>query len=139
MIVDDSDARFFSSDYHYVSFVGTPPRDAPWMLKFGGHHLALNVTMFGPDLTFSPFLTGGQPLHIRYEGQDVYITEAKTKTAKALLDRKDVEQKIAALRSDQRARFLQGPGQFSATVAPEGLISMAMSPAQQALLLDAIS
>ncbi len=39
----DSD-NMFGSDLYYISFLGKPSTTAPWMLQFGGHHLALNFT-----------------------------------------------------------------------------------------------
>src|SRR5580698_2442835 len=35
----------FGKDLYYVSILGTPSEKTPWMLQFGGHHLALNITM----------------------------------------------------------------------------------------------
>ena len=38
----------FGRDLFYISFLGKPSVKDPWMLQFGGHHLALNITMVGP-------------------------------------------------------------------------------------------
>ena len=35
----------FGEDEYYLAFVGTPSVTAPWMLQFGGHHLAINLTL----------------------------------------------------------------------------------------------
>jgi hypothetical protein len=37
----------FGSDLYYISFLGKPSTTSPWMLQFGGHHLALNITIAG--------------------------------------------------------------------------------------------
>ena len=37
----------FGNDQYYISFLGTPSEKDPWMLQFGGHHLALNITVAG--------------------------------------------------------------------------------------------
>jgi Protein of unknown function (DUF3500) len=37
----------FGEDEYYLAFVGTPSVTAPWMLQFGGHHLAINLTLAG--------------------------------------------------------------------------------------------
>ena len=37
----------FGSDLYYISFLGQPSTSNPWMLQFGGHHLALNITIAG--------------------------------------------------------------------------------------------
>ena len=37
----------FGRDEYYVSFLGEPSATEPWLLQFGGHHLALNITFAG--------------------------------------------------------------------------------------------
>lgn len=131
-------AANFGSDYYYVSFLGQPSGDAPWMLQFGGHHLAINVTFFGPDASFSPMLTGGEPLRVTVDGQQIYTTEDETKAAQALLDSLDEAQKEQAIRSDTAINLLLGPGEYGTVLAPEGIKGSDLDQAQRALLLDLI-
>src|SRR6185503_19750988 len=35
----------FGEDEYYLAFLGTPSVSAPWMLQYGGHHLAINLTL----------------------------------------------------------------------------------------------
>jgi hypothetical protein len=37
----------FGRDEYFISFLGKPSATAPWMIQFGGHHLALNLTIAG--------------------------------------------------------------------------------------------
>ena len=37
----------FGKDLFFISILGTPSEKSPWMLQFGGHHLALNITIAG--------------------------------------------------------------------------------------------
>lgn len=37
----------FGTDLYYISILGRPSEKDPWMLQFGGHHLALNITIAG--------------------------------------------------------------------------------------------
>src|SRR5438105_2649745 len=41
----------FGENQYYLAFVGTPSVTAPWMLQFGGHHLAINLTLGGSQAT----------------------------------------------------------------------------------------
>lgn len=34
----------FGRDNYYIAFLGAPSLTEPWMIQFGGHHLALNIT-----------------------------------------------------------------------------------------------
>src|SRR3954470_3165524 len=51
----------FGKDLFYVSLLGTPSEKDPWMLQFGGHHLALNITIVGQQGILTPSLTAAQP------------------------------------------------------------------------------
>src|SRR5271167_2922005 len=35
----------FGKDVYYISILGKPSEKDPWMVQFGGHHLALNITI----------------------------------------------------------------------------------------------
>ena len=129
----------FGSEYYYVSFIGEPALDEPWMLQFGGHHLAINATVYGPHITFSPTLTGGQPLHITYEGEDVLITQAELTAADDLLTSLSDEQRALAVRSNSKINLVLGPGEDDVTLAPEGIRATDLTPDQRQLLLTLIS
>ena len=43
------------------AFSGKPSTTEPWMMQFGGHHLAINVTMAGRENVLAPTHTGAQP------------------------------------------------------------------------------
>ena len=61
----------FGSDEYFISFLGEPSTTSGWMFQFGGHHLAINVTIVGDQMTMSPSLTGGQPIDFEWEGKQV--------------------------------------------------------------------
>lgn len=128
----------FGSAYYYVSFLGEPSTSAPWMLQFGGHHLAVNATFNGPDASFAPMLTGGQPLQITYDGEEVFITERETAAAQALMDSLSAEQKAEAVRGATPINLLLGPGEDGTVIAPEGIKGSDLSDAQRTLLLAVI-
>lgn len=129
----------FGEEYYYVSFLGEPATDAPWMLQFGGHHLAINATVHGPDVSFSPMLTGGEPLRITYGGQPVYITADETAAAQAFMDGLDAAQRAQAIRAEEPINLLLGPGAFGTMLAPEGIRGADLTEAQRALLLTVIA
>ena len=61
----------FGKDEFFIAFVGTPSTTAPWMLQFGGHHLAINLTMAGSQATMAPSLPAAQPATFTWEGRTV--------------------------------------------------------------------
>ncbi|MYF18164.1 MAG: DUF3500 domain-containing protein, partial [Gemmatimonadetes bacterium] len=131
-------AMKYGSEYFYAAFLGEPSTTEPWMFQFGGHHLAINATVFGPDVSFSPMLTGGQPLHLRLDGDDIFITQRETAAAQAFMDSLTDEQKGQAVRAEQPIDLLLGPGKYGATVAPEGIKGSELTAMQRTLLLDVI-
>ena len=128
----------FGSDFYFVSFLGEPSTTSPWMLQFGGHHLAINVTFFGADASFSPMLTGGQPIHLSIDGSAVVITERELTAAKAFMDSLSAQERAETIRSDRATNLLLGPGAYGTVVAPEGIGAAGLTPAQQGLLLDIV-
>lgn len=128
----------FGSTNYYVSFLGTPSLQHPWMFQFGGHHLAINATFAGAQASFSPMLTGGQPLTVSYDGQRTYITKEELEAARALLASLNPRQKATAVRGSSAIQLVLGPGEFGTTIAPEGVRGSSLTIPQQQLLLDLV-
>ncbi|MGI9250281.1 MAG: DUF3500 domain-containing protein [Pseudohongiellaceae bacterium] len=129
----------FGTQHYYVAFLGEPSASEPWMFQFGGHHIAINITIYGADLTFSPMLTGGQPLHISYDGEDIFITEEETMAAQAFLDSLTADQKRIAVRGTEAIDLLLGPGKYGTVIAPEGIKGSDLTEAQKQMLISVIS
>jgi Protein of unknown function (DUF3500) len=50
---------------YYISVWGKPNDKDPWGLNFGGHHIALNVTVRGNGISFSPLFIGTDPAQVK--------------------------------------------------------------------------
>src|SRR5882757_8304654 len=61
----------FGKDLYFFSILGTPSESDPWMLQFGGHHLALNITIAGEHGVLTPTLTGAQPSTYTSNGKTI--------------------------------------------------------------------
>jgi Protein of unknown function (DUF3500) len=129
----------FGKDLYYISFLGTPSEKTPWMLQFGGHHLALNVTIAGDQGILTPTLTGAQPALYAVDGKTVRPLGQESDKALALLYSLDDNQKKQAVLSYELADLVLGPGQDGKKIQPEGLEASAMNDKQRAMLLDVIS
>ena len=128
----------YGVDHFYVAILGEPSPTRPWMFQFGGHHLAINVTVYGADVAFSPMLTGGQPLHVEHEGRLTFIVEDEVNAAQALLESLNEEQRAQAVRSDTAIDLLLGPGEYGAKVAREGVKGSDLFEVQRKLLVALI-
>jgi hypothetical protein len=108
------------------------------MLQFGGHHLALNITMAGSKGVLTPTLTGAQPATFQLNGMTVRPLGRESDKALALLESLDEKQRKEAILNYTVPDLVLGPGQDGKKIAPEGLQAAEMNAAQQAMLLDLI-
>lgn len=129
----------FGSGLYYISFLGKPSTTQPWMLQFGGHHLALNITIAGNRGVMTPSLTGAQPATFKVNGQTIRPLGKESDKALALLQTLDANQCQQAILNYRVADLVLGPGQDGKKIAPEGLKVSAMNDKQRALLLDLIA
>jgi hypothetical protein len=128
----------FGRDLFYISILGTPSMKDPWMLQFGGHHLALNITMAGRDGILTPSLTAAQPAKYTVDGKTVRPLGAENDKAFALINALDEGQRKQAILNYKVADLVLGPGQDGKTIQPEGMKCAAMNASQQAMLLDLV-
>jgi hypothetical protein len=128
----------FGRDLYYISFLGTPSATKPWMLQFGGHHLALNITIAGSKGVLTPTLTGAQPALFHLNGETIRPLGRESDKALALLESLSDEQRKQAILGYRVADLVLGPGQDGRKIAPEGLKASAMNDKQRTQLLDLI-
>lgn len=126
----------FGRDLFYISILGKPSAKDPWMLQFGGHHLALNITIVGSEGILTPSLTAAQPAKYTVDGKTVRPLGAENDKAFALINALDEGQRKQAILNYKVADLVLGPGQDGKTIQPEGLKCSAMNASQQAMLLD---
>jgi len=129
----------FGSDLYYISLLGAPSERNIWMLQFGGHHLALNITIDGERGILTPTLTGAQPALYTANGKTVRPLAGESDKAIALLNALDDNQRKQAILSFRLADLVLGPGQDGKTIQPEGLKASAMTDKQRAMLIDVVS
>ena len=131
--------RMFGKDLYYLSILGTPSEKDPWLLQFGGHHLALNITLAGERGVLTPTLTAAQPALYTINNKTVRPLGQESDKAIALLNTLDENQRKQAILGFRLADLVLGPGQDGKTIQPEGLKASAMNERQRAMLLDVIA
>jgi hypothetical protein len=126
----------FGKDEYYLAFLGPPSTTAPWMLQFGGHHLAINVTLVGPNNVMTPSLPAAQPAKYTLDGQSIRPLGKENDKAFALINALDASQKSRAILTYQVNDLVLGPGNDGKVIQPEGIPASALNADQQAMLLD---
>jgi hypothetical protein len=128
----------FADDEYFLAFLGTPSVTAPWMLQFGGHHLAINLTMAGSQATMAPSLPAAQPAIYEFEGRTVRPLGNENDRAFALINALSDAQRQQAIIGSRVADLVLGAGQDGRTIQPEGIRASALTPPQQTMLLDIV-
>jgi hypothetical protein len=128
----------FGEDEYYLAFLGTPSTTAPWMLQFGGHHLAINLTMAASQASMTPSLPAAQPATYTFEGRSIRPLGNENDKAFALINALDDDQRKQAILSYRVSDLVLGPGQDGRTIQPEGIRASALPAAQQTMLFDLV-
>ncbi len=129
--------RFGEAEY-YLAFLGVPSVSAPWMVQFGGHHLAINLTLVGHRATLAPSHTAAQPASYSFEGRTVRPLGNENDRAFALMATLDAAQRSQAILGYSVSDLVLGPGHDGQTIQPEGLRASALSASQQTMLMDLV-
>ncbi len=128
----------FGEAEYYLAFIGTPSMTTPWMLQFGGHHLAINLTMAGTAASMAPSLPAAQPAKYTFEGKEIRPLGRENDKAFELINALDAGQRSQAILGSTVADLVLGPGNDGKVIQPEGLKVSAMTPAQQTMLLGIV-
>ena len=128
----------FGRDEYYLSLMGEPSPTQPWRIQFGGHHLALNVTLRGDRGVLTPSHTATQPASFQFEGKQTRPLGGETDQAFALINALDAAQQKEAILGAVYRDLVLGPGQDGRTLVPEGVKASTFTEAQRALLLGLV-
>ncbi len=134
-----SGAPRFGRDEYYVSFMGKPSATAPWMIQFGGHHLALNLTLAGEQGVLTPSLIAVQPAKFTLNGKTIRPMGRETDKALEFMKALTDEQRKTAILGSQMRDLVLGPGHDGETIQPEGLKASTLNEGQRKLLLELIA
>ena len=128
----------FAEDEFFLAFLGTPSVTTPWMLQFGGHHLAINLTLAGSQATMAPSLPAAQPASYEFEGRTIRPLGNENDRAFALINALSDDQRKQAIIGSRVADLVLGAGQDGRTIQPEGIRASLLTTPQQTMLLDIV-
>jgi uncharacterized protein DUF3500 len=131
---------FGSLKDYFIAVYGEPSATQPFMVQFGGHHLARNLTYHGDKVSQTPQFVGTEPVSFPSGGATVEPLKAEASDLFGLM---------AALTDDQRASaeitsgtfddLLMGPGKDSGTFpAAEGLLVSGLDADRRQMVVAAI-
>ena len=137
----------YGSGVYLIAFLGTPSTTGTWMLQFGGHHLATNITYGNGAVTgATPKFEGVEPLSFTTTNSNVLPSGTtyapmsnEASTMLAMLNGLTAAQKTTAKLSQTFNDVVLGPngnGQFPTTKV--GLPVSSLTADQQALVVAAM-
>src|SRR5207245_586593 len=118
--------------------LGKPSVSDPWMIQFGGHHLAINVTVAGPANVLTPSHTGSQPAMYTFNGQTIRPLGHENDKAFALMNALSPAQQKQAMLNYEVADVVSGPGHDGEVIQPEGVRASGFTASPRNMLLDLI-
>jgi uncharacterized protein DUF3500 len=128
----------FGLDEYYMALLGTPSATTPWMIQFGGHHLAINVTVVGLNSVMTPSLPAAQPAKYTLNGQTIRPLGRENDKGFALINALNAAQQKRAILDYQVTDLVLGPGTDGKVIQPEGILASELDPGQRTLLLDVV-
>ncbi|KOX10276.1 DUF3500 domain-containing protein [Nocardiopsis sp. NRRL B-16309] len=126
----------FDPDAYYIAFYGEPSESAQFMVQFGGHHAAYNITYAGDDVSLSPTLTAIEPMEFEYEGTSYAPLEDSRSTTMAVIDSLSEEELAAAEIGESYDDLLLGPENDGPFPDPEGVLVSDLTQEQQDLVTE---
>jgi len=129
----------FGKQYYWIALIGTPSETDPWQWQWGGHHVTVNATIAGSNLSLTPSFIGVQPAtYTGAEGNPVRPLGDIDDEAFALVNSLDAAQQQAAILGSSSIDLVLGPGEDGRTIQAEGLPASQMTAEQQATFLQLI-
>jgi hypothetical protein len=125
---------------YYIAVYGTPSTTQPFMIQFGGHHLARNLTYNGDKVSQTPQFVGSEPTSFQVDGATVEPVKAEATGIFAIMSGLTADQRTAAqITSGTFDDLLMGPGKDAGNFpAAEGLEVSKLDDTQKQAVMAAI-
>jgi len=126
---------------YYVAVYGTPSTTSPFMVQFGGHHLARTLTYNGDKVSQTPQFVGSEPTSFTVDGATVEPVKAESDSMFALMAGLTADQRTSAeITSGTFDDLLMGPGKDAGNFpTAEGLSVSKLDADQKKLVMTAIT
>jgi hypothetical protein len=149
----EGEPDLFGAALYYFAVFGTPSETEPWMLQYGGHHYAINLTVSGEDNVFTPSFIGVQPSEYTLDQATdlpafVPVDVLGTGTIRPMAEENDLafelinaldpQQQDQAILDYDVSGLVLGPDENVRVLEPEGIPASEMTADQRALLLNVI-
>jgi hypothetical protein len=136
----DANPGDFSKGFYYISFLNAPSATSGWMLQFGGHHAAANISFNGGKvLSPTPEFKGVEPAdYVDKGGRKCQPLTQEHDAFAALLASLSADELAAAKVAGPFPDVVLGPGKDNNWPAKAGIKAGGLTALQQSLVLKAM-
>ena len=127
-------------DLYWISLFGNPAKDAVWGWQLDGHHLALNISVVGNDVSVRPAFMGANPTIYpdgKFAGWNILFSEDE-KGMHLFESLNDAQRAKAIISNKSPEDLIAGPGKGDRLKERQGLPASEMTQSQQRLLRQLI-
>ncbi|WP_433832865.1 DUF3500 domain-containing protein [Actinoplanes sp. CA-015351] len=136
-VLGQNETQYGQANYHIVLY-GEPSADQPWTLQFGGHHVAVHVSLGGNVISVSPHFSGTQPVSYELDGKTIRPLGEESDVVFPLVASITADQQTTAQLSGKFNDLVMGPGTDTGYPAQEGISYTKLTTAQQTQVKDLI-
>ena len=122
--------------HYFVSLWGTPGGVDPWGLKFEGHHISLNLSVYGTKFSLTPLFFGTDPSEVhttKYAGLRV-LSKEEDYGFRLINSLTKEQQAVATLSKEVPADIITNPGSEQRITTYSGIKGSSLTPKQKVLL-----
>jgi hypothetical protein len=125
---------------YFIAVYGTPSPTEPFMVQFGGHHLARNLTYNGDRVSQTPQFVGSEPPSFVVDGATIEPVRPEATAMFGVMAGLTPEQRTGAqITSGTFDDLVMGPGKDSGVFpASEGLLVSQLDDTQKQAVMAAI-
>ncbi|MCB9464279.1 MAG: DUF3500 domain-containing protein [Candidatus Eisenbacteria bacterium] len=128
----------YSKDLYFISFLNSPSTSSPWMLQYGGHHIAVNIAYNGATIGGTPMFVGVEPTSWT-NGLATATLENEHDALAAMLAGLSASELSQAALSGSFSDVVLGPGRDGEfPLTPSGIACSNLTASQQELVLTAM-
>jgi len=132
------DRSRFSAENYWLAFFGEPSDQSPWGWQFGGHHLAVNVTVADGRSYLSPTFLGIEPATFVDGNATVAPLNPFADAGRAAISSLDAGTRAEATLASRPNGVQTGAGRDGVVPEIQGAAAGDWSAEQQQVLLDAV-
>ncbi|MEV6342860.1 DUF3500 domain-containing protein [Actinoplanes sp. NPDC051851] len=129
----------YGSGHYWIRILGSPSAGEIWTVQYGGHHLGINLTLRGDQMTMAPSFWGAQPAVFHALGEEIQPLREVTEKAYTLIGALREEQRDEARLDTRITDVMLGPQEDGRTLDPEGVRASTFSTRQRTLLADLLA